>query len=284
MNIKYTILFLSICINLLFSSTTTAWNAVGHMLVAKIAYDHLKPSVRIQVDKMVADLAKEYPDVTDFEQMAVWPDKLRYQRINLYTHWHYIDVAFSEDKSPLKNLTDTDNALWAVTNIKTFLKNEHGNHFERARSLAFLIHVGADLHQPLHTVSRISAVHPNGDEGGNLHLINYKIGSVIIKNLHQLWDNGLGKFQFNSDPATIHQYAKLLTSQYSEAYFGSEARNTYVEDWMREGLTLAISNTYRINENETPSVNYIQINQQIAEQRVVLAGYRLAEMLNDVLS
>lgn len=263
--------------------TGYAWNAVGHMLVAKIAYDRLKPSVKAKVNIMVHDLNKEYPNVTNFEEMAVWPDHLRFQRINIFTHWHYTDVAFSDDGTALKNLVDTDNAIWALNQIKVVVQNNQSNPFERARFLAFLIHIVGDVHQPLHTVSRISAAHPAGDEGGNLFLINYKEGVTQIKNLHQLWDGGVGAFEFNPETTKIDPLAKSITSHYSEAFFGSQILDVDPTDWAKEGYQLATNVVYKIPENERPITSYIISNQQVAQQRVALAGYRLAELLNELL-
>src|SRR5688572_28964202 len=104
---KVLVIILSSFLSLLLSSNTFAWNAVGHMLVAKIAYDRLQPNVRIKVDAMVNDLAKEYPYITNFTQLGPWPDMLKSQHIDSFTHWHYIDVAFSNDGTqPGKNLID----------------------------------------------------------------------------------------------------------------------------------------------------------------------------------
>ena len=105
--------------------------------------------------------------------MGPWPDTLRGQKIELYTRWHYTNLAFSADGTPLKNTVDTDNAVWAINHLLPIIGNTKANRFERARSLAFLVHIVGDLHQPLHSITRISAAHPEGDHGGNLYFIKY---------------------------------------------------------------------------------------------------------------
>ena len=169
-----------------------AWNPLGHMVVANIAYQNLEPQVQKKVDRLVTHFSVEYPNMASFLQMAYWPDTLHAQKIETFTHWHYIDVAFSNDGSELKNLVDTDNIVWAINNIKPVIKYKYTNAFERARFLAFLIHIVGDIHQPLHTVSYISAAYPNGDQGGNLYFIRYQ--NERIK-LHRFWDSGLGVFE-----------------------------------------------------------------------------------------
>lgn len=270
--------------SLTFSIESKAWNAVGHMVIAKIAYDRLNPAVRLKVDKIVADFSKEYPEITRFEQLAPWPDTLRAQKIDIFAHWHYKDVAFSDDGTRLRDLIDTDNAVWAFNHLKPVVQNNHANPFERARFLAFMIHIAGDIHQPLHTVSRISSVHLDGDRGGNLFQIKYKIGTTDISNLHHLWDGGAGVLETNTNPSNIAQLALQITTHYPVIYFTSELSELSADAWAKEGYKFATESVYNTKENETPTNSYIKQSQQITEQRVALAGYRLAEILNALLA
>lgn len=258
-----------------------AWNTVGHMLIAEIAYEKLNPSVKEKVNNLVATLGKEYPYITRFEQMAPWPDTLRYQKIETYSHWHYIDNAFSNDGTPLKNLTDTDNVVWAINLIEPVLANAKANPFERARFLAFLVHFVGDIHQPLHTVSRISKAHPDGDQGGNLFFIQSPNNSRQT-NLHSLWDSGLGVFELSS-PNDLSALVQTITAMYPEKYFGNQINDLDPEDWSKEGSELAMNVVYKTVENRVPNVSYIESGKQLAEQRIALAGYRLARVLNRLL-
>src|SRR5579862_8730655 len=79
--------------------TSFAWNAYGHMLVAEVAYQNLKPAAKDKVDSLVAALHEQYPNVSTFDQLADWLDTLSSQSIHAYSRWHYIDLAFSLDGS-----------------------------------------------------------------------------------------------------------------------------------------------------------------------------------------
>src|SRR5450432_1505795 len=71
-----------------------AWGAMGHKVVARIAWDNLKPETRAKLIAMLAaapadaDLASLRPagaaspdnDRTFFELAATWPDLMRAQR------------------------------------------------------------------------------------------------------------------------------------------------------------------------------------------------------------
>lgn len=259
---------------------TLAWNAVGHMVIANVAYQNLKPAVRNRIDTLVANMHEQYADVNSFEDLACWPDNIRSQKIESYTHWHYIDVAFSTDGTPLKNLIDTDNALWAVNKIEPVIENSNANPYERVRFLAFFTHIVEDLHQPLHTASYISADLPDGDRGGNDYIVIYKNNRT---NLHRLWDSGLGVFDGSKSSAHVTQLANQLIAHYPKSYFGDRADDVNPEDWVTEGLENAKQVVYATPMHQPVSAAYIEKGQQLAEEEAVLAGYRLAKLLNQTL-
>jgi hypothetical protein len=61
--------------------------------------------------------------------------------------------------------------------------------------LRYLIHVVGDIHQPLHTSQLFDGgLFKNGDEGGNLFLINY---TLEVDNLHKLYDSGINRLLNN---------------------------------------------------------------------------------------
>lgn len=281
--VKSIILISAAFILCLYALSSYSWNALGHMVVAQIAYDKLKPDVKAKVDVMIADLGKEYPDITAFYQLGPWADSMRSQKIDIYTHWHYIDLAFSTDETPLKNLVDTDNIVWAITQIEPVVGNNKANPYERARFLAFLVHLIADIHQPLHTASRISSATPDGDKGGNLYYIKYPASKPQMITLHRLWDQGIDIFTVENTFAKVLSLSGRITSLYPEKYFDTKPTDLNVDHWAYEGLTTAISAVYSTPENQIPSEVYLQSGRQISQQKIALAGYRLANVLNQLL-
>lgn len=261
-----------------------AWNATGHMVIAEIAYSQLTPAARKNADNLLATFQKEYPDVKSFQELAAWPDTLHSQKIETYTRWHYIDNAFSTDGTPLQDLVDTDNAVWAVDNIDNIVKNTKANVNERARFLGFLIHIVGDLHQPLHTVSYISANHPDGDRGGNSYTIKYKNGSSNTINLHKLWDGAVGSFESDPNNQDIEETAQTLMALYPKSFFGDKVTDVKADDWAKEGMVNAKTYVYTTPENQAPTTAYLNTGKQIAQQEAALAGYRLAVLLNQFLA
>lgn len=266
---------------LLFPSLSFSWNALGHKVIAKVAYDHIKPITREKINSLVQDMNQQYTNIHSFEDLACWPDLIRIQKIESYTHWHYIDVAFSLDGTPLKNLVDTDNAVWAVNKIAPVIKNNKANVYERTRFLAFYAHIISDLHQPLHTVSLISAKLPDGDQGGNSYHIIYQNRK---SNLHTLWDSGAGVFSGSNTKEHAEEIANQLMRRYPENYFQNKLMLLKPDDWVAEGLKNAKAVVYTTPFEGKVNGQYLESAQRLAEQQAVLAGYRLAKILDQIFS
>lgn len=263
------------------SFSTYAWNALGHMVIADIAYRNLNPSAQSKVNYLISYFQKEYPSIKTFMEVATWADAIRSQKIGLFVHWHYIDNPFSSDGSPLKDTRDTDNAVWAMTNIGNVVTYPRANLYERSRFLAFLVHIVSDLHQPLHTVTNITADRPDGDRGGNLFYVYYHNQKY---NLHRLWDQGVGLL--SESPSKEHGMAisEAITAAYPAAYFGKKIEDLDPLHWTDEGMSNARQYVYNTSESHSVSKAYIEECQAISKQQIALAGYRVAALLNRLLS
>lgn len=257
-----------------------AWGVIGHQVVANIAYQNLKPDVRERVDEIISHLTEQYPTIKSFQQAAFWPDAIRDQRIETFTHWHYIDNSISTDGSPLKNLIDTDNASWAFHNVVIVAKNEKANPYERTRFLTFLEHIVGDLHQPLHTVTNITAKNSNGDKGGNMTYVIYKNNRI---NLHKLWDEGCGLFEGSSSNKHIDELAQEISAKYPAAFFGDRVNDLNQEDWINESIDNAKAYVYVTTDGGPVTEAYLQNGRDVAMRSAALAGYRLAALLNQII-
>ena len=129
---------------LLLAVPLQAWNATGHRIVAAIAYDHLNAKARARVDELV----RRHPDLKGllgrdgFLAASVWPDVIKgdsrfyddtrpnalttpllpdfaavgFTNMARHTNWHYIDIPFSPDGTPLEP-PQTPNALIELRRI-----------------------------------------------------------------------------------------------------------------------------------------------------------------------
>lgn len=264
-------------LGLLFSINCYAWNAEGHRVIAAIAYDRLKPNVKAKVDQLVNAFSNQYTHTNSFDEIAPWPDSVKNNK-----QWHYTDTPFSTDNTPIKDIKQPYDVVWAINHITTSFNDSTQQSSEPpCYLLAFLVHTVGDVHQPLHTVSRISAQYPDGDRGGNLFKLTFE-GKQ--SQLHHAWDTGAGLFDTNTpSEQQVIALAKKITTDYPESRFSTQIADLTPEDWVNEGVDVAKKHAYNTPEHQKPSSEYLDTGKQVAEQRAALAGYRLAALLNKLL-
>ncbi|HEV7505724.1 MAG TPA: S1/P1 nuclease [Thermoanaerobaculia bacterium] len=303
----------------LVSRPAAAWNDAGHMTIAAVAYQHLTPEVRTRVDallrqhpdfvKLSEGLGADDPDfgIKVFMKAATWPDFIRgdarffddlkagvtptpllpgFPDMKVHKNWHYRDEGISFDGTPTK-APDAVNALTQIVATRGALGDPWVQASFQAYALSWLEHLVGDIHQPLHAVSRFSALHPGGDHGGNeFHLDDPSDPKL---SLHWFWDTSLA-----ADPDPQRAIA-LATSVAGD--FVRDDRDpapaidaqTMVLEWLKESSDLARYVVYTVGEERTqaPFVKvpdaYRTLANQIARHRAAIAGYRLAALINDRL-
>lgn len=262
-----------------------AWDAIGHRVIAEIAYDHLTPSAQDAANDLIDRLSDQYPQSSTFQTASAWADYLRHDDVDAFNSWHFINIPYSPDDTALPNI-DPENVVWAINQSENVLRSDHASEFEKALFFRFLVHFVGDAHQPLHCISLYSKTFPHGDNGGNL----YPISGEQATNLHAFWDEGLGLFDDSSchyQPFKSKQVdciASQIETAYPPSYFAGRDHDLNPADWTQESYNLAKSFVYSTPENATPNAAYVNHGQQIAEQQMALAGYRLANLLNNLLA
>jgi hypothetical protein len=193
-----------------------AWDDVGHMTVAAIAYDRLTPAARGRAAALLklnpqyqdwrAVAMGEDEDRVAFLMAAAWPDFIKrsggfdddgevpkgpdaarntgYGDKLMHKYWHYVDLPFSPDGTPLA-ATRTPNAQTQIAIFSQTLRMSAADAALRSYDLVWLLHLVGDVHQPLHATSRFDHAHPNGDAGGN----QVRICGAGCGPLHAYWDN-----------------------------------------------------------------------------------------------
>jgi hypothetical protein len=78
--------------------------------------------------------------------------------------------------------------------------------------------------------------------------------------------------------------ASKIEKDYPSTYFNSQLKVKNPQDWAKDSFQVAKSFVYSIQEGETPSPDYETKGQKIVAQRLALAGYRLANILNDIFA
>jgi S1/P1 Nuclease len=300
----------------LFASRCIAWNSTGHEIVAQIAFDQLSPQAKSAIlaalknhprlnDDLLhdPDRAKD-SDLAMFLRAATWPDMVRYpvhpmNHTEHHSKWHYMDFPFELDgiKGPPPDLqwdghSDPANLPQALDKMLTELKDPQTPKNRKAIDLCWLEHLVGDIHQPMHATSLFSKEFPTGDQGGNLVFI--KNAENVSMPLHTYWD-GIEGLALDYD--TIRKTADRIEAEHPPAALKDQASDLSVTDWAKESFELAKSSVYLngtlphitkaewiANPNSAPSLpaGYQQQALAVADQRVALAGYRLAAVLEQV--
>jgi S1/P1 Nuclease len=295
-----------------FAAPALAWNALGHKVIAEIAWQLLDESTRQQIvetlrrhPRFAEDFEKKMPDdvatadqsVQDhwiFQQAATWPDMARKTQYD-QPSWHYINVPLfldGERTVPFNLSTDyptttteaDGNVVQATKHCLALIANPDAVVDSRALAYSWLLHLVGDMHQPLHTTALVCDYFPDGDEGGN------KIPTVQGKNLHSLWDNLLGRRSRMQD--VDREVAKLR----EQPDLWQLDTKLDIDGWIAESNDAAKSVVYdpailQVVREATPglklepislSTDYLKAAGQLARRRIVAAGLRLGALLKQM--
>ncbi len=294
---------------LLSPQSALAWHDTGHMLVAQIAYLRLTPAAKERVDKLLVPpqgrrplihLCAGYYTPTTCEKtydpvtIAVWMDDFRGDSLNgVYDNWHYINYKPFFDGIPERTevgpepVNVLDRINWAINTLRPMPRQERRDDKRDAEALGFLYHLVGDVHQPLHAATRYTAAKPDGDAGGNGFTVKKPDGTNT--SLHFFWDSGAGRFKgFEELKRPLDQASRERLRTVAEELMKAhpaesmpEWKNTEPLAWVEESNRIAREFAYtKTKEGEAPSAAYTQEAQRIVGQRVTLAGYRMAEVLN----
>lgn len=252
-----------------------AWNALGHKIVAQIAYDNLNPHAKQICDEYIN--TKDYfPPSPDFVAAAPWLDKIRGDDVHWFDSLHYINIPFSKSRNQALPPINAKNVLFGVKQAITVLNSTEASKADKALNLRILIHLMGDIHQPLHTATKVSRRLPKGDKGGNLLLLGR---NPIGKNIHQFWDNGGGYLTGRNKIERVRSKAAQLEKQGTCA---AAQLKMHPEEWVEDAHQIALGKVYTIASGRVPTKRYKLNAQLITQQQLWLAGCRLAAVLNNL--
>ncbi len=304
---------IAVALALLLPVSAPAWDSGAHELIALMACDRLNPKARAAIDEMAREMS--VPGKTyDAVSLACWMDDLRKDTelpdYGKFFSWHYIDISL-EDRDPVPSLEPGDdteahgNAVQALKRAMAVLRGGTDPYVtSKPMACAMVMHLVGDIHQPLHCATKYfySFGQLRNDAGGNKELvINGPPGDARF-NLHAFWDSawratfyqpggyvvldGRMEQDVMHDPALLRSLADQLkkspppTGTDLEPHFDQWAResNAIARNFVYPELTVTESKKYCRLSSE-----YVARANQIASQRLVLAAWRLANVLNETL-
>jgi hypothetical protein len=253
----------------------SAWGPKGHAIVADLAQSRLTPAARANLQLLLGN--------DSLASIATWADQVRKDRDESFG-WHFVDIpkdaaGFSQPRDCFRPqdkhkdaLTDHHNCV--VDRIEMFQKvlaDPAAARETRVEALKWIVHFVGDLHQPLHAIEEARG-------GNDIKLPVFgsaKCGDYDC-NLHWTWDSLL----LEHTGLSQEDYVRRLNELIAQKHLEKQAVGTPVE-WANESHLQA-----RHLVDPRPAAvdeTYYQANIDLVNEKLALAGLRLAALLNDTL-
>lgn len=235
-----------------FPQRTMAWGSEGHAIVAKIAMQYLTPDARKNVLEVLGNMP--------VDTAANWMDIMRPNRdYDFMKPWHYID--FGRDKQ-YEPSTD-ENIVNRIIITYNELRHKQVLCSGQIRmDLLVLFHLMGDLSQPLHTGY-------DDDLGGNRRPVQY---DTLKTNLHHFWDEDIIRLNKITLENCLAMYQAALPGNVDTI------KGIHPVLWMKESRSL-LPMVYDFSEFFITD-SYLKKADKIVKRQLLVAGLRLAEMLN----
>lgn len=297
------------------ASPAFGWWDAGHMQIAYVAFKRLDAPVKEKVDALLR-LNKDYakwtagaPDektakLYAFVHAATWADDIKtkeydYTRDNVrsptagqnigyvdrnqHAYWHFKDINFSPDGTPLPSSDPVNLVTQLKLMIAALPATSGASDDVRSYDLVWILHLVGDAHQPLHGVGRYTKQIPNGDAGGNAELVIPATGETIA--LHAYWDGLFGGY--------VSPYGAVFDADDKDGLASistNEAAANLADPqvWVEESADLA--KLYAYAPPVSPGRNAVLLTRDyetnarnIARSQAALGAARLANLLNNAL-
>lgn len=318
---------LSVCL-LLFGSKTYAWSKYGHVLIAQRAFNDQSSKMQLQLEQLAESSLKlnsslekhwkkQFPWASRFASLSAWPDTRREQSLaeifasqdetlpeklqsisfNKSARWHYSNRFIDRQHQfvePKKCTLKNNGQLYlALQSIVSVLQQDNLSDKQKVILLAFLSHLVADAHQPLHNFAKVDA-RCRHDRGGNRYCLDSRKKCKL--NLHAYWDRAAGLFPINNPQnflqsslhSALHSNSQSY-SQYSSQYYSQDSKSKKkclmgsmdFSAWQEEALELA-EFVYSSPKKARPKKQYQLQARHISQLQMVRAAGRLSTILKEI--
>ena len=238
-----------------------AWGSTGHRVVGEVAAKNIKNRTAKKIAKLLNH--QSLASVSTFGDDIKSDD--RYKK---YYAWHFVNFNFGQKYGETAPSNEGD-VVAAIKTCEELIKNPNTSDEDKAFHLKLLVHFVGDLHQPLH-------VGREADKGGNDIKLKW-FGQN--SNLHRVWDEDMIDHFGMSYTELAQDLPYKTKNEISEIKTGNPI------DWMYESQKLAENEIYpSVKPDENLSYRYQYQYFKIAKSQMQKAGYRLAKILDEVMS
>lgn len=238
---------------IVFSGHAFAWGSQAHQIIATLADAQISPATRLRVQQLL-DIE---PDST-LVSISKWADETRNPST---ANWHYVN--FPRDSCRYLAERDCPEGKCVVGAIEhqTEVLKSNVPADKKLAALKYIVHLVGDVHQPLHAGYL-------DDKGGNTYQLQAFMRGT---NLHAFWDSGMIR-SLNQDADVIS--TRLLRTSVKVTEFNPIAA-------AEESCQIVGSPGYY--PDRQVGQDYIDKFMPTLERRLLLAGARLAALLNQAL-
>lgn len=244
----------------LLPTAVQAWGGQGHQVVANLAQAQLSVKAKRAVERLLALEPGE-----TLASISTWADE---HRSPATAAWHYVNFPKNScSYSAERDCPDGQCVVAAIDRQRDILASTATDEV-RLRALKYLVHLVADVHQPLHAGY-------GEDRGGN----SYQLQAFMRgTNLHAFWDSGLIR--------ALDQDTEVMTARLALSTASPARRQELERAGGTFNATQAAEESCRIvgqpgfYPGRLVDQAYIQRFTPIMEQRLQLAGARLAGLIN----
>ena len=248
---------------LLFTSSvifanTNFWGPTGHRTAGEIAEKHLTKRTLKKIDKLLQGESLAF--------VSTFADQIKSdRRYDKFYSWHYVNMPIDGNyETWMKN--PQGDVVSGIQHCLKILKDETSSTEDKRFFLKMLVHLVADLHQPLH-------VGRKEDKGGNTIQVQWFNKGT---NLHRVWDEDMIR-EWGMSYVELADNAKDLTKEEIK-----QLQEGTIIDWMNDThkLTGKVYNSVEVGENLRYRYSYDYF--PIVRTQLQKSGIRLAKLLNDI--
>jgi hypothetical protein len=239
-----------------------AWGAQGHRICGQIASSYLSPKARKAIEAILGN--------GSIALASNWADFIKSDPEYSYlSSWHYIDFDKAYTYPEMVTYLNQDTNVDAYTKLQFLiseLKKPNLGKENKLLYLRMLIHIVEDVHQPMHVAHA-------DDKGGNDFKVNWFSNQT---NLHSVWDSQLIDFQqlsYTEYAATINHTTMAERAQWQK---------DPISKWLFESNQIAEKLYTEIKPGDTLNYKYNFTHIDQLNQRLLMAGVRLAGVLNSI--
>lgn len=300
-------------------SVVLAWGGDGHSQIADIAWTKLSATAKSKLAKILdageprfritaGNVRESFRNAANFCDFMKGNENTIFEDIipamnsrfdpNIASHgregvrckmWHYYDVPIRyTGKQPAVDPSNANAAMiLAVSELTKMNKGGLSDPKMACWWVYWIEHITGDLHQPLHCVSSYEYDSVKGDAGGNGFKVK-RLESESTTTLHSFWDGGIGRAigeeREKGKSANVEEVTQRWTMANSLGPMPDQVKDLDSMNWIKAGAKLADRFVYgNLKQGDRPDMQYLFQQSELCRKQAVLAGYRLAAILNKAL-